>query len=441
MSSSSANSRNPKNASSSTEKILERIVRMGTYILPIVLVVILGFFLSVTDQSGYIFNPYFWVLMVLGPLCLLFFILQALPMLMENTMFLGIFAAFMIFVIVMMTLYDVASSFSYYLNLIFQYGLLALIVLVTLSLAFSMISSNFRDGWPKFWMKFVFYLPCLLVEFIVYISKELKVTPRPVLVLLVLEVILLLGYFFGSQLLQWFSTMKPKNSNTKILQYSPVFLHGKIETILANNDDLDKIHGIRDAGTSSQTSGANSDANSPINSTPRSMYTLSAWISVNPEESITQEVNILYYASKELDKNNQWSVKYPKPRVAYAYDPVTKRDGYNIYVTDETDVYRLQIPNQRWNQFVFVFQDNRTDLFVNGHLVKTFTHSASITQKYTTNDRIVIGDATHKLYGAVANVSYYNYALGNDEVVNLWNLGQNEAQNGFEDTKHKPVKI
>ena len=171
------------------------------------------------------------------------------------------------------------------------------------------------------------------------------------------------------------------------------------------------------------------------------MYTLSAWISVNPEESITQEVNILYYASKELDKNNQWSVKYPKPRVAYAYDPATKRDGYNIYVTDETDVYRLQIPNQRWNQFVFVFQDNRTDLFVNGHLVKTFTHSASITQKYTTNDRIVIGDATHKLYGAVANVSYYNYALGNDEVVNLWNLGQNEAQNGFEDTKHKPVKI
>ena len=434
MSSSSANSRNPKNESS-TEKILKRLVTIGTYILPIVLVVILGFFLSVTDQSGYIFNPYFWVLMVLGPLCLLFFILQALPMLMENKVFLGIFAAFMIFVIVMMTLYDVASSFSYYLNLIFQYGLLALIVLVTLSLAFSIISSNFREGWPKFWMKFVFYLPCLLVEFIVYISKELKVTPRPVLVLLVLEVILLLGYFYGSQLLQWFSTMKPKNSNTKILQYSPVFLHGKIETILANNDDLDKMHGIISASASTST-----NMNITI-STPRSMYTLSAWISVNPEESITQEVNILYYASKELDKNNQWSVKYPKPRVTYAYDPATKRDGYNIYVTDETDVYRLQIPNQRWNQFVFVFQDDRTDLFVNGHLVKTFTHSASITQKYTTNDRIVIGDATHKLYGAVANVSYYNYALANDEVVNLWNLGQNEAQNGFEDTKHKPVKI
>ena len=430
MSSSSANSKNQKNDTSSTEKILKRLVTMGTYILPIVLVVILGFFLSTTDQSGYIFNPYFWVLMVLGPLCLLFFILQALPMLMENTMFLGIFAVFMIFVIVMLTLYDVSSSYSYVLGLIFKYGLFALIVLVTLAIAFSIISSNFREGWPKFWLQFVFYLPCLLIEFIVYLSKELKVTPRPVLVLLVLEVILLLGYFFGSQLLQLFSTMTPKNSNTKTLQYKPVFLHGKMETILANNDDLNQIHSI-EIKTASTTS-----ANSPINSTPRSMYTLSAWISINPEESVhgIKEVNILYYASKELDKNNQWSVKYPKPRVAYAYDPVTKQDGYNIYLTNETEPYRLRIPNQRWNQFVFVFQDNRTDLFVNGHLVKTFTHSSSITQTYSTNDKIVIGDATSKLYGAVANVVYYNYALGNDEVVNLWNLGQTEAQNGFDKT-------
>ena len=399
---------------------------MGTYILPIVLVVILGFFLSTTDQSGHIFNPYFWALIVLGPLCLLFFILQAIPILAHNKFFLGIFALFMVFLIVMMVMYDFASSYSYILGWIFQYGMFALIVLVTLALAFSMISSNFKEGWPKFWLQFVFYLPCLLVELIVYISKELKVTPRPVLVLLVLEILLLLGYFFGSQLLQLFSTMTPKNSNTKILQYAPVFLHGKQETILANNDDLNQIHGI--------TVGSN--ATSATNATPRSIYTMSAWISINPEESVhpSREVDIMYYASKELNKNNQWSVHYPKPRVTYSYDPVSKQDGYNIYVTNEQEPYRLRIPNQRWNQFVFVFQDNRTDLFVNGHLVKTFTHSASITQKYTANDRIVIGDANNKLYGAVANVVYYNYALANDEIVNLWNLGQNEAQNGFYQT-------
>lgn len=420
--SSSTNPKNQKNVVSTG--ILKQFVTMGTYILPIVLVVILGFFLSTTDQSGYIFNPYLWVLMILGPLCLLFFILQALPMLMENTLFLGIFAALMIFVIVMLTFYDLASSYSYILGLIFKYGLLTLIVLVTLAITFSIISSNFREGWPKFWIQFVFYLPCLLIEFIVYLSKELKVTPRPVLVLLVLEIILILGYFFGYQLLQMFSTMTPKNSNTKTLQYEPVFLHGKIETILANNDDLNNIHGITTTTASTIKT----------ISIPRSMYTLSAWINVNPEESVrgTKEVDILYYASKELDKNNQWSVKYPKPRVTYAYDPVTKKDGYNIYVTNE--MYSLRIPNQRWNQFVFVFQDNRVDLFVNGHLVKTFKHSASIAQKYTTNDKIVIGDATNKLYGAVANVSYYNYALANDEVVNLWNLGQIEAQNGFDRT-------
>lgn len=407
---------------------------MGTYILPIVLVVILGFFLSTTDQSGHIFNPYFWALIVLGPLCLLFFILQAIPILAHNKFFLGIFALFMVFLIVMMIMYDFASSYSYILGWIFQYGMFALIVLVTLALAFSMISSNFKEGWPKFWLQFVFYLPCLLVELIVYISKELKVTPRPVLVLLVLEILLLLGYFFGSQLLQLFSTMTPKNSNTKILQYAPVFLHGKQETILANNDDLNQIHGI----TVGSSVGSNAVATSAVatNATPRSIYTMSAWISINPEESVhpSREVDIMYYASKELNKNNQWSVHYPKPRVTYSYDPVSKQDGYNIYVTNEQEPYRLRIPNQRWNQFVFVFQDNRTDLFVNGHLVKTFTHSASITQKYTANDRIVIGDANNKLYGAVANVVYYNYALANDEIVNLWNLGQNEAQNGFYQT-------
>ena len=403
---------------------------MGTYILPIVLVVILGMFLSTTDQSGHIFNPYFWPLVVLGPLCLLFFILRALPILMQNTFFLGIFALLMVFVIVMMVMYDFASSYSYILGLIFQYGMLALIVLVTLSIVFSMISSNFKEGWPKFWIQFVFYLPCLLVEFIVYLSKELKVTPRPVLVLLVLEILLILGYFFGPQLLRGFSSMVPKNSNTKTLQYNPVFLHGKQESILANNDDLNQMHGIDVGSTVNGT-------DRKTNTTPRSIYTLSAWISINPEESVhgqvhgQQEVDILYYASKEIDADNQWTVKYPKPRVAYSYDPVTKQDGYNIYVTNESDAYRLRIPNQRWNQFVFVFQDNRTDLFVNGHLVKTFTHSASITQKYTTNDRIVIGDDTGKLYGAVANVVYYNYAMAKDEVVNSWNLvrGQNAFNN------------
>ena len=149
-------------------------------------------------------------------------------------------------------------------------------------------------------------------------------------------------------------------------------------------------------------------------------------------EASPSEVNVFYYASKSLDEKNQWTFLHPKPRITYTYDTQMKQDVFHIYVKESNESYKLHIANQKWNQFIFVYNENHVDLFVNGYLVKTWNKTDGITQTYTNNDMIVIGDMDHKLYGAVGEVIYYDHAVSSGEIANMWNIGRLKSINGFQ---------
>jgi len=351
-------------------------------------------------------------------------------------------------------LYELASSYSSILNTIFKYTAIILIILVGLSILFSILSSYTKDGgWKGFWAKFFFYIPCLLIDLIVEFSKDLRITPHPTLILLFIEAILILGYFFGNDIVTrlkslWKKWINPNSNNgSTILQTTPILLHTQTETILANNTQL-----IIPANGSTTTV----NQQNPY----RKTYSLSVWISMNTNEFITgetsppnssgdrrspselvvkrqeaplPEVNVLYYASKFLDEKNQWTFLHPKPRITYTYDTQMKQDVYNIYVKESSkEPYKLHIANQKWNQFIFVYHENHVDLYINGYLVKTWKKTEGITQTYTNNDMIVIGDMDHKLYGAVGEVIYYDHAVSSGEIANMWNIGRLKSINGFQ---------
>jgi hypothetical protein len=401
-----------------------RLITFATYVLPMIILIILGMFLGTTEHTANLFNPYVWIFMVLVPLCIMFFILQKLPQLASNGVFFGIVALCIAFLVLFFSLYELASSYSTILNTIFKYLVIILIVLVGLSILFSILSSYTKDGgWKGFWTKLFFYIPCMMIDMIVDFSKDLRVTPRPTLILLIIEIILIVVFFLGTDMMTWFKSFWKRwinpdtNNGSTVLLATPILLHTRTETILANNTQLI----ITTTGLNQQN---------PY----RKTYSLSVWISINPNESITDEtssteINVLYYASKSLDENNQWTYLHPKPRITYTH---TKQDVFNIYVKEANEPYQLHIANQKWNQFMFVYNENHVDLFVNGYLVKTWQKTDGITQTYTNNDMIVIGDMYHKLYGAVGEVIYYDHAVTSGEIANLWNIGRLKSINGFQ---------
>ena len=114
----------------------------------------------------------------------------------------------------------------------------------------------------------------------------------------------------------------------------------------------------------------------------------------------------------------------PKPKITYAYDSITRRDMYYVYLQEETPdqpTYKFHIPNQKWNQFIFVFESDRVDLYINGHLEKSFPQSIGITKTFTNNDQIAVGDLHNASYGSIANVIYYDYPMTQNQVVDAWN--------------------
>jgi len=410
-----------------------QLILFATYVLPIIILVIIGMFFHTTDHTADLFNPYAWVFIILVPLCIMFFILQQSPRLASNGVFFGIVALCIVFLALFFLLYELASSYSSILNTIFKYSTIVLIVLVGLSILFSVISSYTKDGgWTGFWAKFFFYIPCLIIDMIVEFSKDLRITPRPTIILLFIEAILIVGYFFGTDINTWLKSLWKKwvnpnsNNGSTILQTTPILLHTQTETILANNTQLI----IPTQGSTTKINQQN-----PY----RKTYSLSVWISMNTNEFITgetsplPEVNVFYYASKSLDEQNQWVFLYPKPRITYTYDTQMKQDVYNIYVKESSkEPYKLHIANQKWNQFIFVYHENHVDLYVNGYLVKTWNKTEGITQTYTNTDMIVIGDMDHKLYGAVGEVIYYDHAVSSGEIANMWNIGRLKSINGFQ---------
>ena len=393
----------------------------ASYVLPLLLLVFIGLYLSTSHQSSDLFNTYLWVLAILGPVAIAVALALLFPVFATQGGFFGLTITMVLVTLGIVIAYDYSRNYSALLNRIAGYSTLALIVLVGLALLFSVLKSYTKDrGWTGFWMKLFFYLPCLLVDAITGWMQDLRMTPRPTLLLLVAEILLILMYVYGPT---WYTQLRSLGgpSSSTVLQATPVFLHTKKETILATNSQI-----------ALPTPAPGQLANpSPY----RQQYSLTVWVSINPDSTPPpgEEVNILYYASKSVDNQNQWVYRHPKPRVTYTRDPTTHQEAFRIYVSDslQTPPYHLQIGNQAWHQLVFVYAADHLDLYVNGHLEKTWAKSEGITSTYTPHDMIVIGDDQHTLYGAVGKVVYDDHPLTVGEVANSWNIDRLRAMNGF----------
>tara|TARA_Y200000002_G_scaffold382978_1_gene402366 strand:- start:1340 stop:2608 length:1269 start_codon:yes stop_codon:yes gene_type:complete len=302
----------------------------------------------------------------------------------------------MLFAYIYITL-SYSRLFNYAMSITF-----GLVVLVGLAMVFNVFSNYIRSfrGFQGFFIYFLFYIPCLISQFVEYVINEFKITTNAVLVLFMIELILLLIYFYLPYLLEQISIQ----DGTPVLERF-VFLNN------VNSYSMEDIVTFENNKTSVAEFGEK---------TINRNYALSMWVYLN-----NYSTSMAAYNKESLifDYGNG------KPKITYYNDQnePNKMDVYRIYFSDKMDTsnyYELQIPNQKWNNFVFNYNSKYVDLFINGKLKRTFYFKQDIPE-YNLSDIVTTG-SENGLSGAIANIRYYSKKMTQRDISSMYNLLSNK---------------
>jgi hypothetical protein len=224
-------------------------------------------------------------------------------------------------------------------------------------------------------------------------------TTNIVFVLFIIEIILILLYFYLPKLLN-----KLSSKDGIVILKESAFLDK--QQILSSSFDL-KIPDL--------------DPNSSQKRTFRRNYSISLWVYLNKQSSeykaYSKETNIFDYGNG-------------KPRVTYYNDSYDSKytDKYIFYFNEsnsDKSGYEISLPDQKWHNFVFNYRDSMVDLFINGNLEKSYSFTENNNQNFFVSDQITIGNADG-LYGAICNIKYYTEPLTQFQIVNMYNLLMNK---------------
>jgi hypothetical protein len=269
-------------------------------------------------------------------------------------------------------------------------------------------------GWLGFFLKFLFLLPCLLIDLLETVFSELKSAPKMVIVLFILEILIVLAYLYIPRI------SKSSSNESIVLLNKPVFL-SRLQSI-GNTKQL--FIGVNEI-----------DNPSKDEMLIRQNYSISMWFYVN------QHANTYAAYSKET---NIFRYGYPNssighPRVAYFNDATdeNKSDKFIVYINDAAKrnlsknsmKVLLQMPTQSWNQLVISYNKNVVDIFVNGNLEKSVPISNDARPEYNVGDILEVGEGDNTvtkggLHGAICNVVYHKTPLTSFQVAGDYNLNR-----------------
>jgi hypothetical protein len=296
------------------------------------------------------------------------------------------------------TYFYLNSNKSYFELISYASGMIMfLIIIVGLALFYFLVSNYLKSftGTSGFVVYFIFYIPCLLIDFFKYLLKEFKATSQLVYILFVFEIVLILFYIFIPQLIN-----KIDKKDGVVLLEKGAFLD---QSMAISSSEIFKIP-------------TDKLQNKVDDSVYRKTYAFSMWVFLN----IKSTSDAAY--SKET---TIFDCGGGKPKITYHNNTLddNKKDKYIIYFTDikkGPSSYELTLPNQKWNNFVFNYDSNKVDLFINGELVRTFNFKMNM-PRVKVSDNITIG-SDNGLNGAICNIRYYPNNLSSGKIVSNYNL-------------------
>ena len=278
----------------------------------------------------------------------------------------------------------------------------SLSILVGLAMISNSVMRHFSNatGITGFIINFIFFLPCLIGDFTEFIKNEFNLTPPVVYILFAFEMLLLLTFAAISHI--------PKL--TMNLGGTPIVN----EAIF-----LDSAYVFKNVNPETETKDLMKKETNQI-------YAISLWTFVNQRNSSNANLNIFSYGSEK----GGWK---PKMEFVSAKDDYKDkfRDTYRVTVGPEEpkSSFIIEVPSQIWNNFVFNYNGDVVDLFINGVLersVKCMPKHNDVT------DQFIAGEASG-LYGAICNVKYYDKPLSLYEITSAYNLlnGRNPPINNI----------
>ena len=319
----------------------------------------------------------------------------------------GMYALGLMFGIYLVYNYIDLSDYNFELAKYVFYIMVLFAVIIGLSITFSFIGNYLRslDGVVGFVSYLIFYIPCMINDFVRYLLKEFKATTKDVYILLGIEILLILGLIYLPPYINKALTV----NGTELLKES-MFLEKKRN--IHNSQDIALI---------------NND-NEPI--TFRTKYGISMWVYINPESN----ANSSYKNGSEIfNYNGKPMLKFKNNEINQTNtlsDPKILRDEKSPYSfivvfsnvpNDENDLeqFEITLPLQKWNNFVFNYNGNTVDVFVNGKLVKT--HVLQKMPQYLVTDTFSIGD-NNGLKGSISNIKYHNEPLTKSQITYMYNF-------------------
>jgi len=291
--------------------------------------------------------------------------------------------------------------FNYVMNIV-----LIVIGIVGLAIVFNVFMNFFKSlrGFTSFMSYLVFYIPCILLDFVNYIIREFKLTTNPVLVLFGIEICLLLIYLYSPKVMQQFANKDGKNVLEKIVLLNEENIFPMDEIIMLDT----KTNSIADNGVQ----------------VIRKNYGLSMWVYLNnfstSMSAYNKETLIFDYGRG-------------KPKITFFNDEneIKKMDTYRFYFSDKLNstnhnenFHEIKMPSQKWNHIFFNYTSRNVEIYINGKLERTFNLKDSV-PTYNIGDVITTG-STNGLNGAISNIRYYEKNLSNRDIVNIYNLLMNK---------------
>jgi hypothetical protein len=287
-------------------------------------------------------------------------------------------------------------------------AIMSLILIVGMAMFFYVFSNFLKSftGWVGFMVYFLFYIPCMLLSFVHYITNEFKLTTSPVLILFVIEILLILFYVYIPDLINYISSQE----GTPILEGS----------VYLNSPHTFNV------GKSNIMPDMDMQLASNIDKTKFQNYALSMWTYVNAHGTTKIAYNT---ESLIFDHGNG------KPKITYYHgDNRDSPQVYRIYFTSnslidkksgaenaDASYYELKLPMQRWNNLVFNYSSTHADLFVNGHLERTFSFANRKLPTMETTDVIKTG-SVDGLHGAISNIRYYPNNVSKHRIASMYNI-------------------
>ena len=262
-----------------------------------------------------------------------------------------------------------------------QYGITALIYIVGIAIVIGVVRTLFStsrkmggsifqvsadSNWVinvlKLMANLLFFLPCLMLDFVDTVKEQFGLTTRPIIILLAVELAFILaGHVLPSAVanainhtgVQIVSAPISMTNNTKVSTYEIKFVdaHSMVESMPTPSPD----------GTSEPIQVLLQNYN----------YGVSAWFyihpqppSTNPEYSADASLNVLNFGS--FGPNIAYSPKSNALQI--------KMDGGKSSSDSATIPPITDIPLQTWNNVVVNSDKGTIDIFVNNKLVYTGNH-------------------------------------------------------------------